>query len=273
MGDQRLVRECYNITVNAKMATPREENSSIDARHEGGEEELRIELSDHKEIQLIDGDLSNITRVGTKLTEEAKKELVTFLRKDADIFAWSPLDFERISPDVVVHRLNVGSDLQIYQVHREEFQSERNKFIEQEMSKLLAVGYMAEVQYTNWLSNMEMVPKGGGSGGFFSFLRHKNPAAAPPSAADLGVVRRPPPPRPHSQLVDCLFRLLCHRRKAPDAAVSRLPRLPPLFAAWFNPRSRANPFTYRRALAAPLPLPRLKFSVQTLNQNGRNFGA
>ncbi|KAL0301777.1 UNVERIFIED_CONTAM: Ribonuclease 3-like protein 3 [Sesamum radiatum] len=67
----------------------------------------------------------------------------------------------------------------------------------------------------------------------------RNPAAAPPSAADLGVVQRPPPPRPQSQLVDCLFRLLRHRRKAADVAVRPYADLPPLFAAWFKPRSRA----------------------------------
>ncbi|KAL0329077.1 UNVERIFIED_CONTAM: Retrovirus-related Pol polyprotein from transposon gypsy [Sesamum radiatum] len=36
---------------------------------------------------------------------------------------------------------------------------ERNKIIEEEVEKLLKAGYVAEVQYTEWLSNIVFVPK------------------------------------------------------------------------------------------------------------------
>ncbi|KAL0331626.1 UNVERIFIED_CONTAM: hypothetical protein Sangu_1708100 [Sesamum angustifolium] len=36
---------------------------------------------------------------------------------------------------------------------------ERNRIIKEEVGKLLRAGYVAEVQYTEWLSNVVVVPK------------------------------------------------------------------------------------------------------------------
>ncbi|KAK4386039.1 hypothetical protein Sango_2474500 [Sesamum angolense] len=66
-----------------------------------------MEPSDHKEVQLVDEDTKTTTRIGAKLTEEVEKDRVIFLRKNVDIFAWSPSDCEGIDPKVIVHRLNV----------------------------------------------------------------------------------------------------------------------------------------------------------------------
>lgn len=47
------------------------------------------------------------TNVGAALSGGAKEHFVEFLKKNADIFAWSHEDMPDINPLVVVHRINV----------------------------------------------------------------------------------------------------------------------------------------------------------------------
>ncbi|KAK4392391.1 hypothetical protein Sango_2016900 [Sesamum angolense] len=75
---------------------PNETTNNLDAKHAEGRE-LRMEPSDHKEIQHINGDLSKTNRIGTPMTEWSEKEMIMFLRKNVDVFAWSRSDFQGIS--------------------------------------------------------------------------------------------------------------------------------------------------------------------------------
>ncbi|KAL0434011.1 UNVERIFIED_CONTAM: Retrovirus-related Pol polyprotein from transposon gypsy [Sesamum latifolium] len=87
---------------------------------------------------------------------------IEFLRKNRNIFAWSPSDFKGIDPKVIVYRLNVDPQAKPVKQKKRSLGSERNNVIEEEVSKLLKAGYVAEVQYTEWLSNMVIVPKAAG---------------------------------------------------------------------------------------------------------------
>ncbi|KAL0404132.1 UNVERIFIED_CONTAM: hypothetical protein Sradi_2054000 [Sesamum radiatum] len=123
-----------------------------------------MEPSNHKEIKLVDRDPNKTIWIGTKLTEDAEKEISTFLRKNVDISLWGLSDFIGINPDVSVHRLYVDPTNRPTKQKKRSFGSERYRIIKQEVSKLLEAGYVAEDQYTILLSNVVVVPKGGGSG-------------------------------------------------------------------------------------------------------------
>ena len=98
-GDQLVVRECYlamlamddqvqmmNIEERRVMAEPIEalENISLDKNN-----------------------LERCTRVEADLNEKTKQDLVRFLKKSIDVFAWSHEDMPGIDPSVITHRLNV----------------------------------------------------------------------------------------------------------------------------------------------------------------------
>ena len=57
---------------------------------------------------LDESNLERYTRVGTDLEEKTKKDLVQFLKKNIDVFAWSHEDMPGIYPSVITHRLNVS---------------------------------------------------------------------------------------------------------------------------------------------------------------------
>lgn len=53
------------------------------------------------------GDLKKKIRVGSQLSSEIKEALVSFLRQNEDVFAWSHEDMLGIPPSVIVHKLMV----------------------------------------------------------------------------------------------------------------------------------------------------------------------
>ena len=46
-------------------------------------------------------------RIGTIMEMKTKQDLVHFLKKSMDVFAWSHKDMLGIDPSVITHRLNV----------------------------------------------------------------------------------------------------------------------------------------------------------------------
>ena len=57
---------------------------------------------------LDESNLERYTKVGADLEEKTKKDLVQFLKKNIDVFAWSHEDMPGIYPSVITHLLNVS---------------------------------------------------------------------------------------------------------------------------------------------------------------------
>jgi len=75
-GDQTLARECYQAVLMSK------EN------HTWIIEEKTLEIAEKLEmIELIEGDPTKTTQVGTSLNLQTKKEIISFFRSNLDIFA------------------------------------------------------------------------------------------------------------------------------------------------------------------------------------------
>ena len=49
------------------------------------------------------------TRIRTSMEEKTKQDLVQFLKKSMDVFAWSHEDMLEIDLSVITHHLNVSS--------------------------------------------------------------------------------------------------------------------------------------------------------------------
>ena len=58
-------------------------------------------------VLLQEDDPEKFTRIGTGIKEKAREDLIQFLRKSIDVFAWSHDDMPGIDPSVITHRLNV----------------------------------------------------------------------------------------------------------------------------------------------------------------------
>ena len=99
-GDQLVARECYlaMLAMDEQVQT-----MSI--------EERRIVVKPIEVLEDIPLDeipfLEKYTRVGASMGSKTKQDLVQFLKKSIDVFAWSHEDILGINPSVITHRLNV----------------------------------------------------------------------------------------------------------------------------------------------------------------------
>ena len=57
---------------------------------------------------VIDDDPEKFFQVGTQLPPQEKEELLEFLKRNLDVFAWDPCDAPGIDPSFICHHLNVN---------------------------------------------------------------------------------------------------------------------------------------------------------------------
>ena len=57
---------------------------------------------------VIDNDSEKFFQVGVQLPPQEKQELIEFLRKNVDVFAWNAYEALGIDPDFICHHLNVN---------------------------------------------------------------------------------------------------------------------------------------------------------------------
>ncbi|KAL2226685.1 UNVERIFIED_CONTAM: hypothetical protein Sindi_2027200 [Sesamum indicum] len=138
--DQKEARKCYNLSLKGESGQKRMKTRE-DAEPRLHEAEHLKPSDEYKAVQLVEGEQGKTTRIGANMGE-METMLVEFLRKNVDMFAWSPSDFKGNNPE-----------------KRRSFGGDKNRIIEQKVAKLLKAGYVSEVQYTEWLSNVVLVPK------------------------------------------------------------------------------------------------------------------
>jgi hypothetical protein len=108
------------------------------------------------------GDPGKKVRIGSQLPQLVKEDLVAFLRRNSDVFAWSHEDMPGIDPSVIVHKLNVDPNHRPVKQRRRTFAAERNQAVAEEVEKLLKAEFIREVDYPEWLANMVLVKKSNG---------------------------------------------------------------------------------------------------------------
>jgi BarA-like signal transduction histidine kinase len=154
-GDQAMARECYLTSVSTEQV---HQTLIVEERQNTAEPTEELE-----EIVLIEGNKKKkTTRIGTSMTKEIRDLIVSFLRKNADVFAWSHDDMPSISTNVITHKLNVNPSTTPVKQKRRVFAPERNAAVVEEVDKLLKAGFIKEVYYPEWLANVVMVKKSTG---------------------------------------------------------------------------------------------------------------
>ncbi|KAL0458472.1 UNVERIFIED_CONTAM: hypothetical protein Slati_0474400 [Sesamum latifolium] len=113
-------------------------------------------------IEVTPGNPDKTTRIGSHLGGRIKEEIISCLRRNADIFAWAPQDLEGIDPKVITHHLNIDPGIKPVKQKKRHFGPEKDKVIRAEVDKLMAAGHIEEIQFPEWLSNVVLVPKPGG---------------------------------------------------------------------------------------------------------------
>ena len=139
-GDQLATRECYlaMLAMDEQLQTMNIEEKRMVAEP--------IEVLE--DISLDEKNPERSTRFGADLEGRIKKDLICFLRKSIDVFAWSYEDMPGIDPGVITHRLNIyPSSKPVWQKKKRVFTLERDNAIKEEVQKLTLVKFIREVYY------------------------------------------------------------------------------------------------------------------------------
>ena len=112
-----------------------------------------------EDIFLDEDNPESCNRVRADLEEKIKKDLVQFLKKNIDVFAWSHEDMPGIDPSVITHRLNVCPSSKPVRQKKRVFAPKRDGAIKDEVQKLMVAKFIREVYYPDWLANVVMVKK------------------------------------------------------------------------------------------------------------------
>ena len=114
------------------------------------------------EKEVIDNDLEKFFQVGAQLPPEEKQELIEFLRKNVDVFAWNAYEAPGIDPDFICHHLNVNPSITPRKQPPRHSSKDHYEAIKDEVTKLKQAGAIKEVFYPKWLANTVVVKKKSG---------------------------------------------------------------------------------------------------------------
>ena len=123
--DQLTAIECYLalLAMDEHMQTISIEERKVIAE--------KTEVLEH--IPLEEGNPEKFTRIGISMKEKTKQDLVQFLRKSIDVFAWSHENMPGINPSVITHRLNVHPSSKPVRQKKRVFALERDNAIKIEV--------------------------------------------------------------------------------------------------------------------------------------------
>ncbi|GKV25972.1 hypothetical protein SLEP1_g35342 [Rubroshorea leprosula] len=162
-GNQKMARACYQDTFKKVelAAAPRSSEShrpaqlgqqtmsisDIEHRPEGVEQ--KAELVEPIETIPLNPDVPERTvKIGTKLTEEDREELLEFFRVNQDVFAWTTDEMPGIPAELMVHKLNTEPTRKPMVQKRRLFGPEKQAAIDDEIQKLLQAGFIRRVEYS-----------------------------------------------------------------------------------------------------------------------------
>ena len=114
------------------------------------------------DISWDESNLERCTKIGVDLEGKIKEDLIQFLKKNIDVFAWSHEGMPDIDPSVITHRLNVCPSFKPIRQKKRVFAPERDNAVKDEVQKLMVAKFIREVYYPNWLANVVMDKKANG---------------------------------------------------------------------------------------------------------------
>lgn len=86
------------------------------------------------------------TRISAKQETQLTEQLIAALRRNVDIFAFSPKDMTGIPPEVAMHHLNVDPKAKSVKQKLRIFLLEKDAITKEEVQKLLKAGHVRKIQ-------------------------------------------------------------------------------------------------------------------------------
>jgi hypothetical protein len=131
---------------------------------EAKQDKEKIEIAADGETKKVYLDImpDRALRIGARLSPEEEKELIQFLNRNKDIFAWSAKDLQGVDKDIIEHALETDERIVTKKQKLRKMSKEKVKAVEAEVQRLQDAKVIREVKYPVWLANTVPVEKKNG---------------------------------------------------------------------------------------------------------------
>ena len=100
--------------------------------------------------------------IATDLEPEEESELIKLLKEYKDVFAWSFKDLKGVDPAVCQHTIPMREDAKPSKQHPYIYNDNFAAKIKEEIDKLKDAGFIYEIEHTQWVAPIVVVPKKNG---------------------------------------------------------------------------------------------------------------
>ncbi|XP_066166962.1 uncharacterized protein [Oryza sativa Japonica Group] len=113
-------------------------------------------------VQIDDADPTKLVSLGGDMGEEEVESILEVLKKNIDIFAWSPDEVGGVPADLIMHHLAVKPNIKPRKQKLRKMSVDRQEAAKTEVQKLLRAGVIQEIDHPEWLANPVLVRKSNG---------------------------------------------------------------------------------------------------------------
>ena len=101
-------------------------------------------------------------QVEAQIPPQKKGELVKFLKRNVDVFAWNAYKASRVDSSFIFHHLNVNPSITPKKQQPRRSSKDHSDTVKDEVIKFKQIGAIKEVFYPKWLANTIVVKKKSG---------------------------------------------------------------------------------------------------------------
>lgn len=114
---------------------------------------MEVQIGDQKE---------QTSFIGAELPLGESESLITLLKNNKYVFAWSLRDMPGIDPDIACHRLNISEGFKPVRQKPRKMAPKRKAKVAEAIDRMLEARIIRPVKYPKWLENIVAVPKKNG---------------------------------------------------------------------------------------------------------------
>ena len=155
------------LTAELKLAAQRDRFPAHFQNDEEGQREVRIEQSPKgHEDEVVEiplrGNLERTIRISKSVSQDFREKFSELFHEFEDVFAWDHTELKGVDPEVCQHRIPLRMDARPVRMQRYRMNPNYAKKVKEEIDALLKAGFIAEVESSDWLFPIVVVPKKNG---------------------------------------------------------------------------------------------------------------
>ena len=167
VGSQSTARQCLVVAI---LHQPEDKSSASTKRglQQLKDPELLINESAEEakcgdlETVIVGDDLEKFFQIRAQLPPLEKEQLIKFLRRKIDIFAWNAYKALRVDSNFICYHLNVNPSVTPKRQPPQRSSKDHSNAVKDEVMKFKQTGAIKEVFYPKWLANTMVVKKKNG---------------------------------------------------------------------------------------------------------------